>query len=75
MPKVMTWYNPTTGRMEDADAPMSEVQAVEMLSGHPNSGEFIAEYQRKCMSSGIVEALISTGEFFLWEHLREQSPE
>jgi len=75
MPEVMTWYNPTTGRMEDADAPMSEVQAVEMLSGHSNSGEFIAEYQRKRMSSGIVEALISTGEFFLWEHLREQSPE
>jgi hypothetical protein len=75
MLEVMNWYNPTTGRMEDADAPMSEVQAVEMLSGHPNSGEFIAEYQRKRMSSGIVEALISTGEFFLWEHLREQSPE
>jgi hypothetical protein len=46
-----------------------------MLSGHPNSGEFIAEYQRKRMSSGIVEALISTGEFFYREHLREQSPE
>ena len=75
MPKVMTWCNPTTRRTEDADAFMSEAQAIEMISGHPNSGEFIAEYQRKRMSSGIVEALISTGEFFLWEHLREQSPE
>jgi hypothetical protein len=75
MAGVMNWYNPTTGRTEDADAPMSEAQAIEMLSGHPNSGEFIAEYHRKRMSSGIVEALISTGEFFYREHLREQSPE
>jgi len=46
-----------------------------MLSGHPNSDEFIEEYRRKRMTGGIVEALISTGEFFCWEDLREQSPE
>ena len=53
---------------------MSEAQAIEMLSGHPNSDEFIEEYHRKRMSSDIVEALIHTGEFFLWERQREQSP-
>ena len=58
MPEVMTWYNPTTGRMEDADAPMSEVQAVEMLSGHPNSGEFKPDPRimvRKSVLSGVTE--------------------
>ena len=75
MPEVMNWYNPTTRRMEDADAPKSEAQAMAMLSGHPNSGEFTEEYRRKRMTSSIVEALISTGEFFYWEHEREQPPE
>lgn len=75
MPEVMNWYNPTTRRMEDADAPMSEAQAIEMLSGHLNSDEFTEEYRRKRMTSGIVEALISTGEFFYWEDQREQSPD
>ena len=70
----MHWYNPTRCVYEEVPAPMSEAQAIEMLSGHPKSGEFIEEYQRKRMSSDIVEALIHTGEFFLWERQREQSP-
>jgi hypothetical protein len=46
-----------------------------MLSWHPHSNEFIEEYRRKRMTEGVVEALISTGEFVYLEHLREQSPE
>lgn len=70
----MNWYNPTTRRTEEILAPTSEAQAIEMLSGHPNSGEFIEKYRRKRRVSGIVAALISTGEFFYWEHRREQFP-
>jgi hypothetical protein len=71
----MYWYNPTRRVYEEVPPPMSEAQAIEMLSGHPNSSEFIEEYRRKRMSSDIVEALIHTGEFYLWEHQRRQSPE
>jgi hypothetical protein len=73
--RTIRWYNPKTRREEEVPAPMSEAQAIEMLSGHPNSEEFVEEYRRKHMSGGIVEALISTGEFFCREDLREQSPE
>lgn len=73
--RTIRWYNPKTRREEEVPAPMADAQAIEMLSGHPNSAEFIEEYRRKRMNGGIVEALISTGEFFCWEDLRKQSPE
>ena len=41
----MHWYNPTRCVYEQVPPPMSEAQAIEMLSGHPNSGEFIEEYR------------------------------
>jgi hypothetical protein len=77
MREVMNWYNPTTRSTEDADAPMSEAQAIEMLSGHPESDRFIEEYRRKRSTSeaSIVEALIFTGELVYWEHRREQLTE
>jgi hypothetical protein len=72
---TMHWYNPTKRVEEDVPAPVSEAQAIGMLSWHPNSDEFIEEYRRKRMSSGIVEALIFTGETFYQEHRRERLPE
>jgi hypothetical protein len=75
MTVTMRWYNPTCRDKEEVPAPMSEAQALELLSGHPKSGEFIEEYKRKRTSSDIVEALIHTGEFFFRENQREQSPE
>jgi hypothetical protein len=71
----MRWYNPMCRVEEEVPAPMSEAQALELLSEHPNSGEFIEEYRRKRTSRDIVEALIHTGECFYWENQREQSPE
>jgi hypothetical protein len=73
--RTIRWHNPKTRREEEVPAPMSEAQAIEMLSGHPNSDEFIEEYRRKRMTGDMVEALVSTGEFFYWEDWREQSPE
>jgi hypothetical protein len=59
----MRWYNPTTGKMENADHwPANDEQAIDMLSHHPDSDEFIEEYRRWRHTYGIVESLILTGE-------------
>ena len=39
------WYNPKTRKMEDVSTPTNDTEAIEMLDGHPNSVEFIAEYR------------------------------
>jgi hypothetical protein len=59
------WYNPTTHTMEKVPAPLVDAQAIEMLSGHPDSDEFIEEYRVWRASGDIVEALQRTGETFL----------
>ena len=41
MPPMMRWYNPTLRAEEEVPAPMSDAQAIEMLSGHPDSDRFI----------------------------------
>jgi hypothetical protein len=71
----MHWYNPAKRVEEDIPAPMSEAQAIGLLSWHPNSVEFIEEYRRQRMSSDIVKALILTGETFHEEHRRQRLPE
>jgi hypothetical protein len=73
---IMHWYNPKTRQEEEVAVPLSEAQAIEMLSGHPDSDLFIEEY---CLlresQPHIVEALVFTGEAFYWEHSRGQPPE
>ena len=44
--RMMHWYNPVIKEEEDVPAPMSDAQAIEMLSGHPDSDRFIDEYRR-----------------------------
>jgi hypothetical protein len=68
------WYNPTIKSMEDAPAPLVDAQAIEMLSGHPDSEEFIEEYRRRHATSGIVEALMLTGQTFLLVDQRATTP-
>jgi hypothetical protein len=71
----MHWYNPTTRNEEVVLAPMSDAQAIEMLSGHLRSDRFIEEYRRlREMHSDIVVALTLTGEMFYWEHRSSQPP-
>src|SRR3954449_10313270 len=43
-------------REEEVPTSISEAQAIEMLSGHPNSDMFVEEYGRRCTTGGIVEA-------------------
>jgi hypothetical protein len=71
--EMMHWYNPATKEEEEVPVPISDAQAIEMLSGHPNSDKFIEEYRRwRATRPDIVEALILTGETFYWEHRRGQ---
>ena len=54
---------------------MSDAQAIELLSGHPDSDEFIEEYRRwRALQPDVVRALILTGEAFYVEHQGDQSP-
>ena len=69
------WYNPTTWEEEEVPAPMSDAQAIEMLSGHQKSVRFIEEYRRlHAIHTDIVVALTLTGETFYWEHRQGQPP-
>jgi hypothetical protein len=62
----MYWYNPTTRSMEHAKHPRSDAQALAMLSGHPDSYEFIEVYRGWRITEGVRPALLYTGK-----HLRD----
>jgi hypothetical protein len=73
--QTIQWYNPKTRAQEQVPAPMSEAQAIEMLSGHPKSARFIEEYRRlRAIHPDIAVALTLTGETFYWEHRKRQPP-
>ncbi len=73
--QMMHWYNPKTRINEEVPAPMSDAQAIELLSGHPDSDEFIEEYRRwRATQPDVVRALILTGGAFYVEHQRGQPP-
>ena len=75
MTETMRWYNPTRRVEEEVPAPMSEAQAIELLSGHPNSDEVIEEYRRwRATESDVVGALVLAGEAFYMAHRRGQPP-
>jgi len=71
----MRWYNPVRRVEEEVSAPISDAKAIELLSGHPDSDEFIEEYRRwRATHSDVVRALILTGGAFYVEHQRGQPP-
>jgi hypothetical protein len=50
-------------------------QAIELLSGHPDSDEFIEEYRRwRATQPDVVEALIRTGVAYHLGHGKGQPP-
>ena len=74
MTETIRWYNPGRRVYEEASAPMSDAQAIELLSGHPDSDEFIEQYRRlRATHSDVVRTLILTGGAFYEEHQRDQS--
>jgi hypothetical protein len=69
----MHWYNPKIRGVEDAPAPSTDEEALEMLRGDLNSGAFMAEYERlRGEEMGIEQALIFVGHEFRLRHLRYQ---
>jgi hypothetical protein len=67
----MYWYNPTTRTSERVQAPSTDEQAVQMLSGTPDSAEFIGEYlELRRAGSPIEQALVLVGH-----ELRLREPE
>ena len=64
----MYWYNPTTRADEDIPTPPNDARAIEMLSGHPDSDEFIEEYRSRRKTHGIEKVMIITGEVFYRKH-------
>ena len=75
MTETMRWYNPLRRVEEEVPAPMSDAQAIELLSGHPDSDEFIEEYRRwRATQPEVVEALIRTGLALHLGHGRGQPP-
>jgi hypothetical protein len=61
----MYWYNPTRRTSERVEAPSTEEQALQMLSGTPESAEFIAEYlELRRWGSPIEQALVMVGHEF-----------
>jgi hypothetical protein len=61
----MYWYNPTTRSSERVTAPSTDEEALDMLSGDPDSALFVEEYL-KLRHSGtpIEQALVLVGHEF-----------
>lgn len=73
--EMMHWYNPLTMEEEEVPVPLSDAQAIELLSGHRDSDRFIEEYRRsRAMRTDVAKALIFTGEKFYLEHQKGQPP-
>jgi hypothetical protein len=45
MTEILQWYNPARRVEEEVPAPVSDAQSIELLSGPPDSDEFIEEYR------------------------------
>jgi hypothetical protein len=61
----MYWYNPTISTSQRVEAPATDEQAIQMLSGTLDSAEFIKEYRHLRRSgSPIEQALILVGHEF-----------
>ena len=67
----MHWYNPKEGKVEDAGAPSTDEEALEMLSGHPDSGGFVERYVvLREEGLGVEQALVFVGHSVRMFHLR-----
>jgi hypothetical protein len=61
----MYWYNPKSRTSERVQAPSTDEQALQLLAGTPDSGEFIGEYlELRRSGSPIEQALVLVGHEF-----------
>jgi hypothetical protein len=69
----MHWYNPKTMTVENAFAPSTDEEALQMLRGDINSAAFMSEYDRlREEGMGVEQAMIFMGHEFRLRHLRYQ---
>ena len=69
----MRWYNPKTRCSEDVPAPVIDAEALEILSGDPNSRAFSEEYEKlRGEGMDVGQALIFVGHRVRLWHLRYQ---
>jgi hypothetical protein len=67
----MHWYNPKEGRVEDLRGPSTDEEALEMLSGHPDSGRFVERYVvLREEGMGVEQALVFVGHRLRMHHPR-----
>jgi hypothetical protein len=58
----MHWYDPKEGKVEDVGAPSTDEEALQMLSGHPDSGRFVERYVLlREEGMGVEQALVFVG--------------
>ncbi len=58
----MHWYNPKEGKVEDVGGPSNDEEALEMLSGRPDSGRFVERYVvLREEGLGVEQALVFVG--------------
>jgi hypothetical protein len=72
--QMMHWYNPKTQLNEEVPAPMSDAQAIELLSGHLTLMSSLKSTGAGARQPDVVEALIRTGLAFHLGHGRGQPP-
>ncbi len=61
----MYWYNPTTRTSERVEAPSTDAEALNMLSGAPESAKLVEAYGRlREADTPIERALVSVGHEF-----------
>jgi hypothetical protein len=69
----MHWYNPKTRNVEDVPAPSTDEEALEMLSGAPDSGALAEKYiELRREGMGVEQAKIFVGHHWRMCHLRYQ---
>ncbi len=62
---MMYWYNPTTQKSERVAAPSTDEEALAMLTGEPDSAQFVKEYIKLRDSGTPIEpALVLVGHEF-----------
>jgi hypothetical protein len=61
----MYWYNPTTQTSERVAAPSTDEEALDMLTGYPDSAQFVKEYiELRHSGTPIEPALVLVGHEF-----------
>ena len=69
----MHWYNPKTRGVENVPTPKTDEEALELLSGDPNSWKFVEHYvMLREEGMAVEQALIFVGHHWRMFQLRFQ---